>query len=211
MLAEMYYPEIIVSPCILQEYFDNKKCDCMVVTVEGDEYLMCEKRSLEKFWSKSKSGNYAKGLANTDADPAIVERTGNLGQMAAGKLLGVEVDMLYRHGGDKQDFMIGKHRADIKNATYRRDSGLIYCINEFGRKVPVEKDIYVFSYTKLDDRKNKKAEIVVVGFALLQDVLESPIKKGYKGKGHYNYEVAFSSLRPISKLREAKLKYFNSP
>lgn len=126
--------------------------------------------------------------------------------MAFSKLFGEPIDIAYRKNGDEQDNLIGgKYKVDVKCAASDYDKGLIYYINEFGKKHDLNKDIYVFCYVEEEDRVNKKAKIIIMGFCLKKHVLEhGKIKRGIKGAGHYNYEVRYSNLLPITKFLKIK-------
>ena len=52
--------------------------------------------------------------------------------------------------------------------------------------------------------KGKLADLIVLDKNPLEDIKNSPITGGYKGAGHYNYEVEYSSLRPIVDLLKYK-------
>jgi hypothetical protein len=62
----------------------------------------------------------------------------------------------------------------------------------------VDKDIYVFGYMAKEDRKNQRAEVMLVGYATKSEVTkEENVKKGRVGNGHYNYEVPYRNLSSI--------------
>lgn len=192
-------PTLITHPQIVSLLFNSKEQECIIVKVEGDEYTVCDNGS-RNFWGSSKKGTYGKGLLNSVDDPHRTERIGLLGQMAFGKLTDEPVDLVYRHGGDKQDNLIlGEYRIDIKCAARNYGSTLIQKISEFGKEQKIDKHIYVCSFLHSENREDKKAEIIFVGFCLQKDVLNAKISLARKGK-HINYEIPFEKMRSISTL-----------
>jgi hypothetical protein len=199
----MYQPKAI-EPQIVKKSFNGKEKECVMIEIEGEEYELCEKISSgDNFWGNSKPGVYGAGLGRTADDKFKPARTGILGQMAFAKLTNEPLDDVYRKYGDKQDNLLGKYKVDVKCAM--RDSGksLIYHTNELGKKIPLDKDIYVCGYVESEDRANKKAKIVMVGFALKKDVANSKVEPGKKG-GHLNYVVPFETMKPILGFLKAK-------
>lgn len=126
--------------------------------------------------------------------------------MAFAKLVGEPMDNVYREGGDKYDNLIGGNKYDIKCATKNYGKLLIYHTNEWGKKIPLNKDIYVSCYIKSEERSNKKATIIVVGFVEKEDVKDCKVEPGIKGNGHLNYVLLFHDLRPICPLIQKILK-----
>jgi hypothetical protein len=197
----MYSPVKILEPQIVKRQFNGKEKECIIVKIEGQEYEECERASQgENFWGNSKPGAYGAGLGATKDDKFKPARTGLLGQMAFGKLTGFPVDTTYRRGGDRQDNLVFGYKADMKCAMQRRDDVLIYHTNEWGKKIPLDKDIYVCAYVEQENRIDKNATIVMTGFALKKDVAECKVEPGRKGNGHLNYVVSVDTLRPITKL-----------
>lgn len=187
-------PEIIPKEFLLETQY------CVLVKVEDGEYDICEKTS-KLWWASSKRGAYGKGLLNTKDDPAKTERTGLLGQMAFAKITNEPVDLEYRHGGDKYDFLIsGKYKIDIKCASHDYGKNLIQKTNEYGYPQKIDKHLYVGSFIDREDRSNKTASIVLVGYYLQEEVLRANTARGCKGNGHFNYELQFHRMRPIMKL-----------
>jgi hypothetical protein len=191
--------------------FDGESKDCIIVEIDGEEYAACDQVSQgDNYWANSKTGAYGSGLGNTTTDKFKSVRTGLLGQMAFGKLFNQPVDLQYKQGGDKYDNKIGEHTYDMKCAMRNYSTGLIYHTNEWGKKQLLNKDIYVFAYVESEDRENQKAKIVFTGFALKCDVEKCDVEKGFKGNGHLNYVVPYSKLKSITKLLEAKKKFYGS-
>ncbi len=193
---EMYTPNICNPTHIDNQY---------VVDLSDEEYAICDV-SAHSRWSNKKTGRYGKGLANGNADPHRVERFGLLGEMAYAKVFGESVDVGYTYGGDKYDFLLGRFKVDIKNSMANRRVGLIYYRNDWGKVVPLSKDIYVFAYT-CENRQSRTARVFLIGYCGLTDVeSKGNIAKGIaRGSKHFNYEVAYSCLYPIGDLLECKL------
>jgi hypothetical protein len=202
-MEKLYSPQVIHTPAIKTEFFEEKTYECVVMTIAGDEYTICETASSgDNFWGNSKRGFYGRGIGRTEKDPFKPARTGLLGQMAYAELVGGVVDTSYKKGGDRHDdLLFGEYKVDVKCSMKNHGRGLIYHTNEWGRKVVVDKDVYVFSYINSEDRENKQAEVVIVGFATNEDVCNSKIAPGRWGR-HMNYEVEFASLKPIDMLTE---------
>jgi len=197
----MYQPKA-VEPQILKKSFNGKEMECVVVEIEGEEYDVCVKASND-FWGNSKPGAYGAGLCSTADDKHKPARVGKLGEMALAKLSNKPIDDVYRKFGDRQDFLLKGWKADVKCATRDYGESLIYHTNEWGKKIPLDKHIYVCSYVESEDREQKKAKIVLVGYALNKDVESSKVEPGRKGNGHLNYVLPFESLMPIVKLLKA--------
>lgn len=206
-MSELYQPKTI-TPTVEKRSFDGVEKECFIVEVNGDEYEMCEKTA-PKMWSNKKPGTYGAGLGRTEDDPHKPMRTGLLGQMAFGKVFDLPVDLVYREKGDKQDNLIGgKYKVDVKCAMRDYGTQLIYHTNEWGKRIPLDKDIYIQSFIESEDRVAKTAKIVIVGFVTKDIVKTCEVKPGRKGNGHKNYEVPFSIARPITLLLESYQKHF---
>lgn len=201
----MYVPIPIAHPQIQKQLFNGVEKDCVAVDIEGEEYIECEKAS-NKFWGNSKPGAYGAGLGATQDDPHKPARIGLLGQMAFGKLMNEPVDTEYRRGGDKQDNLIGEYKFDVKCAMTNYNKAFIYHTNEWGKRIPLDKDVYVCAYVESEDRTMKKARIIMVGFVLKEYVSNCLIQKGPKGNGHKNYVVPFSKVKSIIGLRDIIFK-----
>lgn len=210
MTAGAYMPQFVNEYQIIEETFNGSKRRCIPVNIDAHEYELCENTS-NKWWANSKTGTYGRGLCRTSDDPCKPVRTGLLGQMAYGKLFHAPVDLAYRRGGDAYDTLIGDNlKVDIKCATRNYGKGLIYQRNEWGDVIPVDKDIYVFSYVQSDDRINRAAVVIMVGFMLNTDVKQCPVKPGKYGR-HFNYEVHLDCVRSIVGLLELVRRKFPSP
>ncbi len=190
-----------VEICIIKKFFNNKGRDCIIVEIDGVDYEECV-RAAPNFWANKKPGAYGAGLGATVDDDYKPVRTGLLGQMAFGKVTGLPVDTEIRSGGDNYDFLIFDCKVDIKCPMKCGDI-LIYHTNEWGKRIPLNKDIYVCCYMENEDRKNKNATVIIAGYALKKDVLLCKVEKGRKGKGHLNYVLPIYNSHPIIKLIEA--------
>jgi len=200
----MYHPTKIFQPQIAKRQFNGREKECIVVEVEGQEYEECERASQGgNFWGNSKPGAYGAGLGATKDDKYKPARTGILAQMAFGKLTGLPVDTEYKRGGDRQDNLIFGYKADMKCAMRYREDVLIYHTNEWGKKIPLDKDIFVCAYIEQENREKKSAIVVMTGFALKQDVEKCNVEPGRKGNGHLNYVLPVDTLRPMTKLVDA--------
>lgn len=195
----MFFPRKILQPQIIKRSFDEVEKECITVRIGEREYEACAVAS-SKFWGNSKPGAYGAGLGRTDDDPYKPARVGLLGQMAFGKLTGLPVDIEYRQGGDSQDVLFTNYKFDIKCAMRYRSDILIYHTNEWGRKIPLDKDIYVCGYLERENYAINEAVVHMVGFALQKDILTCEVEPGRKGKGHLNYVLQMKKLRPIIEL-----------
>ncbi len=191
-------PTLITQPEIVKKIFNGKEKECILVKIEGDEYVACDNASFN-FWGSSKKGTYGKGLLNSKSDPRKTERIGLLGQMAFSKLTDEPVDLAYKYGGDKQDNLIlGKHKIDIKCAASNYGANLIQKTNESGGQQKIDKHIYVGSFLEAENRQEKKAEVLLVGFCFRKEVLNAKVANARrKGAKHMNYEIPFEEMRSI--------------
>ena len=191
----MYYPKKVTGELVTR-VFDGVKKECLLVEVSGENYRACVHASGD-FWGNDKPGDYGNGLCRTFDDDHKPARTGFIGQMAYGMLTGTVVDLERRNGGDKYDSLLGKFKIDVKCPTYNYGAVLVYQRNEWGKLIPLDKDIFILSYIESENREKQTANVVVVGFMLKDDVRQCDIKPGRKGKGHLNYELPFSKAKPI--------------
>jgi hypothetical protein len=203
MLKE-YFPTIIHEPKIIKILFDNVEQFCIIVEINGEEYLACEQFSIgDNCWANSKSGIYGSGLGKTSVDQFKPVRVGALGQMAFGKIFGGPVDLVYRCGGDKYDTLLGKYTIDVKCSMKNNGFGLVYHKSSNGRLILLNKDIYVFGFINSENRELKTASVVLVGFLSKNGVSKSDIVFAHRG-GHKNFHVKFSKLNSIINLLNYK-------
>lgn len=190
----------IANPQIVERFFslDSKRQECILVEISGDEYIACDEAS-RNFWASSKGGIYGTGLLNSADDPCRTERIGLLGQAAFSKLIDEPVDLEYRRGGDKQDNLVCGHRIDVKCAARNYGANLIQKTNEFGREQKIDKHYYVGAFLSSEDRKEKIAKIILVGFSSQRDVLAAKVSPAIRGN-HINYVIPFKEMRPIEEL-----------
>lgn len=207
--GELYFPKQIENPVFENQFFDGKKKKCIIVEISDEEYDICWEVA-PIFWANRPGNEYTEGLLKTEDDPYKSVRIGLLGQMAFGKVFGEPVDLVYREKGDKYDNILGnKYKVDIKCSARCYGKAYIYRKPNKEKWIEINKDIYVFCYLKSDDKDNKKAIVVMVGYYLKQDVLNSPLRKSPRKKcTHYNHEAYFSNLFPIERLLNLKNKYF---
>lgn len=188
------------KPLIRWQKFNGKDVECFEVKIDGKDYRECVRAADGKnFDSNSKPGDYGAGCGKTPDDPYKPARTGFLGQMAFGKLTDLPVDTERRKCGDKYDFLVGEYKIDIKCTMWKRGYALVYQKNEWGTEIPLNKDLYVCSYIKEEDRLKEFAIVVFTGFAWKKEVERCEIKSSKWGK-HSNYELPFAKLRSMSKL-----------
>lgn len=198
----IYIPPKLKKYCLVKENINGKSVICIKVTLRKKEYELCE-TAAQNYWANTKKGNYGKGLCNSQDDPYKPVRIGLIGQMAFSKILGTPVDLSYRQFGDEYDNLIDGYKIDIKCATQNFGNCLIYYKNEWGKIIKLDKDIYVFSFLENEDRQNKKATVIIVGYLLKDEIKECKIKQG-KG-GHLNYMVKLNEVSEIFKL----INFFN--
>ena len=185
----------------------GKKLDVFEVNVSGEEYEKCEYHSTD-MWANEKTGQFGLGLANSKDDPRKVERNGNFGELAFSKLFALPVDFSYKKGGDDQDFMLFGASVNIKNAIRNYESGLIRAITDKGYKLQINNNVYVFSFTKNENKELKQATIIIVGYEIKENILKRKIVPARKGD-HKNYDIPYEELKPISKLYDLYFKNLN--
>lgn len=181
------------------------------VEVSGKDYEVCEQVS-HNMWSNSKTGEWGRGLANSENDPRKVERIGKLGEMALAKALNKPVDIAYREHGDAQDFILFRTiKIDLKTATRRPryNAGLVKVIEECGLRIPLTKEIYVFGYVEDEKRSLKSAIVVLVGASLREEIAAKPIVPAKKG-GHKNHEIPYLEMRSMDRFIELYEKFLRT-
>lgn len=180
--------------------------ETITIEISGNDYCLCEESS-KNMWANGKNGEWGRGLINNSFDERKAERIGRLGEMALSKLFNVNIDLSYRIGGDDRDFMLFKKiKVDAKTAYINYNAGLIKAVHENGRIIPLEKDLYIFSYIEEEDRKLKKANIVVVGGMHKDDIIKREIVPARKGR-HYNYDISYEEMTTIKHIYKTYKKY----
>jgi hypothetical protein len=200
----LYTPIYINDPTSFIFCFNRVKATGILVRVEGEEYDACDSAS-QHWFASGKKGKYGPGLLNTDPkDPRKTERIGLLGEMATGKIIHQPVDLRYRKGGDNCDFCVKGQRIDVKTNSYLREESpsteIIVYANEYDMSNKInckyrDMDVYLVSYLKDENREERWAEIVLVGYhlgSIVKKNFESLIRKTRKrGKDHYNIELLY--------------------
>lgn len=200
----LYKPEFINNPTIKTLTFSGQEKKCYIVTIATEEYEACSESSRNR-WSSSKRGVYGRGIINTHSDPFKVERIGMLGEAAFAKIFDKSVNVSYIKNGDEQDFVLLGHKVDIKVASGRKEyeCGLVYAQGDYGKLIPVDKDLYVFGYLGYDDIVGKIAEVILIGYCTGEYLESLPIVPArYRSSKHKNREVYYKDLQDIVKLRE---------
>lgn len=191
----------------LPRNFDGVSLKTLKIRVSGRLYARCVESS-QNYAANLKPGTYGQGLARTTNDPYRPVRTGLLGESAFAMATGSRVDFSFRPKGDESDFKMSNGLTlDVKcSVSPEREVGLIRVRNELGEDIPLDKDIYVFSYVETENQVEGFADVVLAGWLPRQHILVcAPIAQGRKRdpeRGHINREVSYRSLRPIRELLE---------
>jgi hypothetical protein len=193
----MSYKPSRVEPVKTRIVCNGTEIEVFEVEVAGEEYERCDEQSTN-MWANGKTGQFGVGLANSKDDPRIVERHGNLGELAFAKIFDLSVDFTYKPGGDQQDFLLFDKSVNIKNAIRNYYAGLIRAETERGRSLPIANDVYVFAFTN-EDRNAKKAKITIVGWEMRDKITKRDKVPARKGD-HKNYDIPYDELQPIGKL-----------
>ena len=202
VIYDFYEPEIVQELDMYDVVLaSGEKITGIIVSLRGEEYDKAVESS-NNMWSSEKKGEYGEGEANDDPnDDHRVERTGRMGEMVLAKMTGLKIDVAYIKMGDKEGDLWGcPIKIDAKTSTHfpyycddRGESMLVYRCHEWGKVLPIDKDIYVSQYVLCEDRKNKLVKIVAVGWATGKMVRLSNTYPARKGK-HWNKEIPYSSL-----------------
>lgn len=131
-------------------------------------------------------------------------RVGLLGEMAFGRLTGLETDLEYRTKGRDFDFMVSGVTFDIKTSFPKRKGGpgLILHRNSFGDTIPLKSDVYVFAHLVRENKAQNRAVINLVGFCSRKWVQENcRIEKGVsRAQVWHNWVIPFTQLRRMEAL-----------
>ncbi len=182
----------------------------LIVDVCGNEY---DKANEMKPWCSNKPGYFGNGLINTEEDPNITERSGKIGEIAFAKIFHCAVDLQFREKGDKQDFVFGGKRIDIKTTVKSVEYGLVRIKDENNNWITLNSDIYVFAHIIKEYKEEKFARVSIIGYSKKkEDFIDSEtgrykeclIKPGKipdrNGKTHTNIEMPYIQTRPIVQL-----------
>ncbi len=171
----------------------------LTVIVDGENYEKAEHYS--KICSSNfKKSRYGRGFANTYDDPLKVQRIGKIAEFAFAQTFGGEVDCEYRPKGDLYDVIYRGKRVDVKTALKLREVALVTYMKENCSLYDYSNvDFFFFTYLKNEDPVKKYAEIVLMGWLLVKDLDQFPIKISRFG-GIYNREVDYEKLNPIEEL-----------
>lgn len=171
----------------------------MKIQINPKLYEKCHLCSQNR-WSNKKKGFFGRGMINSNIDPYKVERIGLLGEAALAKYINKEVDYEYKEGGTPFDFNFNGLNIDIKTAARNYGSGLIRAVSDKGRKIELKSDIYVFGYLEWENKKEKKAEVVLTGWMERCKIEELEIVPARVGQ-HFNYDIPYEKLNPIETIK----------
>ncbi len=174
----------------------------ILVHLDKNLYQLAVEASSNR-WSNTKKGGYGKGILNSKSDKYKTERIGLLGELAFAKLFNLKVDLDYKHGGDKFDFLISEKTYDIKTSSKRPlyEQGLIMRVTENGKLIEIDKDYYVFGYLKEENLQALWAEVVFIGYQtkeFIEKLTIVPPKVEYLK--HKNVEVNYSDMLDLKEL-----------
>lgn len=168
----------------------------VMVRVDSDNYAKCVEAS-HNCWSSQKNDEWGKTFINTKDDSRRSERTGYLGEMVFGQMIGEQPDLSYKEGGGKHDFVLHGRSFEVKNARHDIYEGLLRCVNQSGTKIKLKSDCYVFCYVAEEDIEAGYAVISVVGYASREFISSLEPVRSWAGE-HWNYEVDYNSLGDIA-------------
>lgn len=175
--------------------FDGNFKKIYNVYINPDEYEICVKAAANMWANKKTGSDYNKGLINTKQDPHRAERTGKLGEMAMGKIVGLPMDTEYRQFGDEQDFIYRNNKINVKcTSEYPSyEAGLTRCLSDKGFPIELVQDIYVYGYLKNENRQSKEANAVIIGYQTKEFIEKLEKVKARKGL-HRNHEIPYADL-----------------
>lgn len=203
-----YYTKTVKPKIEKEKFLDGTIRDCVVVDIFGKEYELCEDVA-KIYWSHGKSSAFGVGMISTPEDPYRTERVGVLGEAAFSKISGLPMDVSRINYGDEQDYVINKkHKVDVKCASRNNGVNLVRCVTSGGFEKPMDKDIYIMSYMKRENRQEKKATISIVGFHTNKTLKQCPVEPGLRPSRHMNYESYFEDTKPIVPFLEMCKKKF---
>jgi hypothetical protein len=201
----MYYPNSGHIETV-KEWFNGHEIEVHKIKVDGKNYEACDEAS-KSWWTKNKKGGeWNPGLLNSPYDPRKTERVGILGEMAFGIMTGLPVNLAFKEFGNTTDFDVLKYTLDVKTAAKNYGAALVRCVDEYGRLMPLNNDIYSFAYLEFEDREAKEAIIAHVGYQTKSVLSSRPIVPARKGS-HKNYEIPYHELKTMSMFMSVFQKY----
>lgn len=179
--------------------------NCITVKISPEEWELCDEFS-KQMWSQTKTNTaYGRGILNTNKDPAKVERTGLLGEMAFAKISKLPMDLEYKAGGFPYDFCFDLNgesiTIDIKTASklHSYKQMLIYAKTGRGKEIPLSAEYYVAAYLANENIVEKRATVILIGSIHKSKVEKHPIVPAKVGH-HWNREINYSELDELDTL-----------
>jgi len=151
------------------QYLPYPQNNLLSVEVVGGEYDYALKAS-SNMSSSHKRGEWGRGYMNTNEDPHRVERNGRLGEVAFGKLMGMDIQPEYLYDGDKYDFKIGEKTINVKTSFEHKDPYRMIKEDDNKREYPLFCDYYVFLYSDYDHLLKKQALVIFDGYISREDI-----------------------------------------
>lgn len=183
------------------EIIEFKTCEkkCIRTNINKKEYEICD--NLIMWVNKKRGSRWNNGLINNSGDPRRCERIGKIGEFGFAKIFGLSVDLEYKTRGDDYDFVFNDLTIDVKTSQKKPwyESGLVKAIDNRGTLVLLRSDIYVFGYLDVENKKKKKATVVLVGFKRREDIIKYDRVPAILGE-HKNYQIPYEDLEDINKL-----------
>jgi len=174
---------------------------CLQIDIKKNYYQLCEDAACDQ-WNNKKKGKYGNGIINSKVDPYKVERIGLLGEVAIGRLFHTPINTTYTEYGEKHDFKIKGITLDVKTASKPGSTiSYIYAGKNSEQRLSIRSDVYVCCRLESEDREKQKASILLVGWEHKSFIKHYPTcPSRVPTQTHYNYELHFKRLRPISDL-----------
>jgi hypothetical protein len=171
------------------------------VTICPEDYARCAEYAETCMCAKKRGTTFNEGCINNSQDPYRAQRIGKLGETAFGRHFGYPVDYKYRRFGDRQDFIVGKKRVDVKTSSYSRASVVFLRVrHSSGSPILIRHDVYVLARLVHEDREAQQAVVDLCGYCTREDVERLPEVPARRGH-HVNIEIPFKGLR---KFREER-------
>lgn len=177
---------------------------CAMVEVTGDEY---DKAWQAEKWTSQMKTDYGKpipyqGSVKRYQGIDMKGAFGNIGEVAWGKLSGLEVNLEYIKGGDKFDFDINGLKTNVKTAFPKRKPweirgpSIAAVIDDV--RQPVH-DLYIAGFVAKDFTEEQRAQVVFVGYIGKHALLEHSYVDS-KWKNTLNYDLWFYEMVPITEI-----------